>query len=108
MTPEEVFVDAAKMLKVCMLTDTAGNSRVIEPYMVYTSSKGKILFHCYQLEGYSERGNPQGWKNPEVATFISARASDQSFTPRPEYNPFNTKMFPEVHFAIPTNDGRQR
>jgi hypothetical protein len=108
MSVESTFIEAARNHNLCMLTDPQGNTRIVEPYMVYTSSTGKRLFHCYQLEGYSESGRPAGWKNPEAESFLFAQIRDPKFAPRPEYNPFNLKMFPIVHFSIPTDDGRQR
>jgi hypothetical protein len=105
---ESVFVQAAQQRNLCEITDQGGNKRVIEPYMVYGSATGKRLFHCYQVGGYSKSGNPAGWKNPEVDSFVGAVVRKEMFTPRSEYNPFNSKMFPTVYFSIPTHDGRQR
>lgn len=95
-------------MNLCELEDQTGNKRLVQPYMVYTSATGKRLFHCYQLEGYSESGEPTGWKNPQVDSFIKAKIRDEIFVQRREYNPFNYDMFPFVHFSIPTIDGRQR
>jgi hypothetical protein len=108
MYAEDIFIHAARSFKIWELIDIYGNIRVVEPYMVYTSSKGKRLFHCYQLEGYSKSGTVPAWKNPEVSSFVNAIIIDKLFSQRSEYNPFNMKMFPIVHFAIPTIDGRQR
>ncbi|MDV2495720.1 MAG: hypothetical protein RX316_05850 [bacterium] len=108
MSVEDVFIKAAKGLNLCELIDVNGNGRLVEPYMVYTSNRGKRLFHCYQLSGYSKSGEPQGWKNPEERSFASANVREETFTQRREYNPFNMKMFPTVHFSISTADGRQR
>ena len=108
MSVESVFIEAAEGLSFCELIDTNGNSRLVELYMVYTSRRGKRLFHCYQSRGYSRSGKPQGWKNPEVVSFASANLREETFTQSGEYNPFNTNMFPTVHFSIPTADGRQR
>lgn len=105
---EAVFVAAGKALSLVWLTEPSGRYRIVEPYMLYHSSTGKRLFHCYQIGGYSAGGMLRGWKNPEVASFDSAQVVDQRFTPRAEYNPFNEEMFPDVVFAVPTVDGRQR
>jgi len=108
MSVETTFIQAAEGLHLCELTDRSGHTRMIEPYMVYSSATGKRLFHCYQLHGYSKSGDPTGWKNPQVASFTRATKQDETFTPRPEYNPFNHDMFPVVHFSIPAVDGRER
>jgi hypothetical protein len=108
MNVEQTFINSAKSFKICEIIDIYGNRRLVEPYMVYTSSKGKRLLHCYQLLGYSKSGQVPAWKNPEVSSFTNAIIKDKSFSQRSEYNPFNMKMFPTVHFALPTSDGRQR
>lgn len=105
---EENYIRAAAALSICELTDNSGNTRIIEPYMVFTTSKQTRSFHCYQLSGYSESTRTEGWKNIPVDTIASAQVTDDGFVQRAEYNPFNEKLFPQVHFSIPTNDGRQR
>lgn len=111
MTPEEVesvFVAAAKTSSLVWLTEPSGRYRIVEPYMVYVSSTGRRLLHCFQIGGYSAGGVLRGWKNPGVESFESARVVDERFTPREDYNPFNEEMFPRVVFALPTRDGRMR
>lgn len=105
---ESIFVQAGEARCLCELTDSAGNTRIVEPYMVYTTSKQTRSYHCYQLSGFSESTRTEGWKNIPVDTIASVTVSDDSFEQRTEYNPFNEKQFPEVHFSIPTSDGRQR
>jgi hypothetical protein len=109
MSVEQIFIKAGGQLTLCELIDQKGNKRLVEPYMVYTSSREKRLFHCYQVEGYSESNQSSGWKNPEIKSFHQARIQqDKKFIPRKEYNPFNETMFPIVHFSIPTADNRKR
>lgn len=93
---------------LCELIDQNGNRRLVEPYMVYTSSKDNRLFHCYQIEGYSVSKKVPDWKNPKVKSFRQVTIQDKTFIQRKEYNPFNNSMFPTVHFSIPTADGRKR
>jgi hypothetical protein len=105
---ESTFIAAAKTLSLVWLTEPSGRYRIVEPYMVYCSIRGKHLLHLYQIGGYSAGGVLRGWKNPEVSAFDGAQIVDQPFTPREEYNPFNEEMFPTVIFAVPTQDGRMR
>lgn len=105
---EQVFIAAARTHSLVWLTEPSGRYRVVEPYIVFVSSTGKRLLHCYQIGGYSAGGPLRGWKNPEVGSFDGAQLVDQQFTPRAEYNPFNEEMFPQVVFAVPTADGRMR
>jgi hypothetical protein len=101
-------MDAGTAHQLCELVDTTGRTRLVEPYMVYQSSRGKNLFHCYQTGGYSKSGRVIGWKNPEVASFVRASIHNEPFVPRVEYNPFNLEMFPVVYFSLPTREGRTR
>lgn len=102
------FISAGRNLKICILVDTEGRSRTVQPYMYYTSSKNILRFHCYQLKGYSKSKNEIGWKIPEANSFESLIITEETFEQSDEYNPFNEEKFPIVHFAIPTKDGRVR
>jgi hypothetical protein len=97
---ENIFVEAAKRRFTCELVDAVGNHRIVEPYMIYDSPKGNRLFHCYQVAGFSEGGQPIGWKSPLISSFISASIKGDVFLPRPDYNPNNQKMFGTIWFAI--------
>ncbi len=97
---EDDFIAAAKAGVLCELVDQGGHRRTVEPYMVYRSSLGKRLFHCFQVDGYSDSGRPLGWKNPEVRSFVSATATGVQFRQRSEYNPSNSRMFPEIYFSL--------
>jgi hypothetical protein len=105
---ESTFIRAAMARRLVWLTEPSGRYRIVQPYMVYRSPKGRRLFHFYQVGGYSAGSIIRGWRNPEVASFDSAQLLDESFEPRPDYNPFNEWMFPEVIYAVPTVDGRER
>ncbi len=105
---EQTFIAAGKTKSLVWLTEPSGRYRIVEPYMLFISPKGKRLFHFFQIGGYSAGGVLRGWKNPEVSAFDGAQLVDQQFTPRDEYNPFNAEMFPRVVFAVPTADGRIR
>lgn len=105
---EQVVIAAGKTLSLVWLTEPSGRYRVVEPYMVYCSSTGKRLLHCFQIGGYSAGGVLRGWRNPELSSFDSAQLVDQPFTPRRDYNPFNEQLFPRVVFAVPTGSGELR
>ncbi len=108
MLVEEAFVAAGRARRLLWLTEPSGRYRIAQPYMVYRSSTGKRLFHLFQVGGYSAGGILRGWKNPEVEVFDSAQILDETWTPRDDYNPFNLEMFPEVIFAVPTREGKER
>jgi len=108
MSFESELIKSATNRHLCWITDINGNRRLVEPYMIYTSSRGHRLFHCFQLEGYSVSGARTGWKNPKISNFISSEETDMLFEIRDEYNPFNYDMFPVVHFALPDSNGNHR
>lgn len=98
---EASFIKAAEQRKRIELVDNLGRRRIAEPYMIYTTSKGKRCFHMYQIEGYSKRNKIEEWKNPETAEFALITVLQSSFAIRPQYNPDNVKMFPVIHFRLP-------
>jgi hypothetical protein len=104
----EEFCTAGRELRYCELVDAFDRVRTIEPYMIYVSEHGKRYARFYQIHGYSRSGFPQGWKDEELITFAGIQALDEHFEIRPDYNPFDKKLFQTVEFSIPTFDGRQR
>lgn len=76
-----------------LLAFSYGGSRVAEPYCYGFSAAGKELLRAYQVAGYSESGNPQGWKLFHVEKMMNLHVSDISFAgTRPEYNPQDPAM----------------
>lgn len=102
MTIEETYIQAAQNGRLVELIDETGRARIVEPYMLYVSATGERLFHCYQLGGFSKShlDEPSGWRNPKVSAFTEARELFASFKPRKAYNPYNSKFFPNVIFAV--------
>jgi len=44
-------------------TSEPGETRIVEPYCIYVTSKTKtIMIDCWQESGKSESGNSEGWK----------------------------------------------
>lgn len=105
---ETAFVRAARAHRLLWLTEPSGRYRVVEPYMLYHSPTGRRLFHVFQVGGYSAGSIIKGWRNPDVRAFDGAQILDETWEPRPDYNPFNQWMFPDVVYAVPTADGRER
>lgn len=105
---EQIFIQSARSLILCKLVDFYGNERIVEPYMIYDSATGLKIFHCFQNEGFSRSGERIGWKNIQTDSIKNIFCETKTFLQRPEYNPFNMKMFPVVHFSIPTFRGQKR
>jgi hypothetical protein len=104
---EDTFVRAAREGRLVRLTEEDGQQRTVQPLILYVSSKGKRLFHAFQVSGYSS-GGQNGWKNMETERFTSAEVLDEAFVPPANYNPWNTPQFEHVVYAAPTRDGRVR
>jgi len=108
MSIEKDLIKAAKSRHKCWIIDKENNKRFIEPYMIFTSSKGNRLFHCFQIKGYSSRKKETEWKCPKLADYSIIRETDEKFEIRKDYNPFNMDMFPIVHFSLPNAKGENR
>jgi hypothetical protein len=95
------FKEAAKRLLLCELTGDDGHTRVVEPYMIYESQLGQRMFHCYQVGGHSQSGQPKNWKNLPIANIKTVQITGKPFRVRRDYNPANQSHFPKIHFAVP-------
>lgn len=73
-----------------------GGSRVVDPYIVYESSTGKILVDVYQTSGYSKGGKSVAWKPFEVDLIGSLQVLDRTFSVRPDYKPTNRKRYVRI------------
>jgi hypothetical protein len=105
---DDQFSDAAKANRKVVLRDKEGNERVVEPYMIYTSPKGKRCLHVYQTGGYSKSGKAEGFRNPALEEVSTLEVLAETFVIRKEYNPHNEAQFPEVHFSLPDASGGKR
>jgi hypothetical protein len=70
-----------------------GGIRTVEPHCHGISTAGNEVLRGYQTGGYSESGNPVGWKLFDVSKMYSLSVTNQTFTQnRPSYNPNDTSM----------------
>lgn len=101
MNIEEEFKKAALSRHLCELTDTEGRKRIVQPYIVFTSSQGHRHFAVVQLEGYSsDPSDFPNWRNIPIYEIASVKIRKEKFTPRPDYNPNNRSVYYDVHFRI--------
>lgn len=94
----------------CEITFRDGRTVVVEPYAIFTGESKRRLYMWYQLSSDppEEKEGNTGWRTPEAAHVASAKLCDTPFTVRRDYDPFDRKRMPMVHYSIPTADGRQR
>jgi len=70
-----------------------GGMRTVEPHCHGISTAGNEVLRGYQTGGYSESGNPVGWKLFEVARIQNMSQTGDVFgSNRPHYNPNDESM----------------
>lgn len=92
--------------RLCEVKFRDGKVATVEPYVIYTAESKRRLYLWFQLS--SEPPEEPGWRTPEAAYLVSGNLCEATFTPRADYDPFDRKKFPTMHYSIPTADGRQR
>ena len=102
MPAETVFMKAGNLHRVCEVTTAEGASLLVEPYAIFTSSKNKLEYLCFQVS------EPQGWRELDARTVAGVKLRDSEFKTRPDYSPLDRERYPLMHYSIPTHDGRQR
>ena len=67
--------------------------RTVEPFCYGVSTANNEVLRGYQMGGYSESGNPQGWKLFRVSNISDITVTGECFdTIRPGYNPNDSAM----------------
>ncbi|MCC6365669.1 MAG: hypothetical protein IT165_19320 [Bryobacterales bacterium] len=107
MSIEAVLMKAGNLRRLCEATLDDGAVLTVEPYAIYTARTKRRHFLWFQVAS-SKPGENAGWRQPEAASVKSVKMCEESFRPRPEYDPFDREKLPVVHYAAPTHDGRQR
>lgn len=70
-----------------------GGWRTVEPFCHGISTAGHEVLRGYQTGGYSESGNPVGWKLFQVSKIAGLMPTGQTFAgARPGYNPNDAAM----------------
>jgi len=59
--------------------------RTMQPYVLYHSSKEKILVGGWQTDNPNKPGQPD-WRNPEVGGLTALRATSATFRPDPTFS----------------------
>lgn len=70
-----------------------GGSRTVEPHAHGISTASNEVLRAFQVGGYSQSGNPQGWKLFDVSKMGPIRILNERFaTNRPDFNPADRHM----------------
>ena len=107
---ERTFVAAGKSLSLVWLTEPSGHYRIVEPYMVFVSSRGKRLFHLYQIGGYSAGG---GYDRPQRQMFAAVcsqcgKETQVPFQPRGDKPVYCSDCFAQQRQSSGGGYGRDR
>ena len=70
-----------------------GGRRVVEPHCYGISTAENHVLRAYQVSGYSQSGNPKGWKLFDIAKASQIEILPESFEgPRRGYDRFDDAM----------------
>jgi len=70
-----------------------GGTRTVEPYCHGITTAGHEALRAYQVSGYSESGNPVGWKLFTVSKILRITKTGETVSSnRPGYNPQDRGM----------------
>jgi len=61
--------------------------RIIDPYLIGTTTAGNEALRAYQTGGYSKRGGLPDWRLFTLKKISGVAILDTSFTIRSDYNP---------------------
>lgn len=78
---------ASEDRKACrVVLDSEPLPRVIHPYGVCRTSKGKIVVVCQQIAGFTKAGGTEGYRNLELKRIKEVEQLDEVFQVSPDFN----------------------
>ena len=107
MSIDATFMKGGNQLRLCDIKLTDGKTARVEPYAIFVSSKKRRHYLWFQIAGSDPDEDP-GWKSPLASSIASVTVAEEPFKVRRDYDPFDKRQFPLVHYSVPTHDGRQR
>jgi len=69
-----------------------GRERILDPYLIGTTTAGNEALRAYQVGGYSERGGLPAWRLFTLSAISNVKILDTSFGIHPLYNPYDKAM----------------
>src|SRR5213076_756869 len=67
MDPEAVVREAIERRRSLFLVYRGGETRVVQPHVLYLTATGKVCLDAYQVAGASASGSLPGWRDFELA-----------------------------------------
>jgi hypothetical protein len=93
------IIEAIKQRRVLSVSYD-GLPRKVEPHIYGINSAGHEALSCYQVEGGSASGNPEGWKMLLVSKLDKAILTELTFTPRTSPSPWADKPMRQVYAQV--------
>ena len=73
-----------------------GKQRIVEPYLIGTTSTGKQSLRAYQIGGHSNSKMPS-WKMFSIMKISNVKVTENTFSKRSDYNPNDRGMNQILH-----------
>lgn len=73
-----------------------GKQRIVEPYLIGTTSTGKQSLRAYQIGGHSNSKMPS-WKLFTIMKISNVKVTENTFSKRSDYNPNDKGMNRILH-----------
>lgn len=81
------LVHAIQRRNIVELSYQSEGPRRVEPYALFRDGSGGLYLSAYQVSGFSTRAKSAGWKTFDVGRLSHAKALNEQFVPREDYNP---------------------
>ncbi|HTH11622.1 MAG TPA: hypothetical protein VMA55_18780 [Acidovorax sp.] len=77
-----------------------GDKRTVEPHIYGINSAGHETVSCYQIEGGSRSGKPEGWKDLWISKLGTVTMTERTFVPRTSPSPWGDKPMRQVFAQV--------
>src|SRR3954451_20655882 len=90
--PQDALVDAIMRRVPVFLRYRGGETRVVQPHVLYRSATGKLLLDAYQVAGPSASGRLPGWREFDLTELEEFEPlGDETFPLAPGFDPAAAK-----------------
>src|SRR4051812_12465688 len=87
MSAEDVVRDAIAGQHSLFLVYRDGETRVVQPHVLYLTGKGTVCLDAYQVAGASSSGALPGWREFDLARTTDVEPLADAFTVAPGFDP---------------------
>ena len=91
MSAEAVVREAIARRHTLFLVYREGETRVVQPHVLYRTAKGTVCLDAYQIAGPSASGGLPGWREFDLARLSEVEPVGETFTPAPGFDPIAAK-----------------